>query len=265
MLQATPQDIKGKPTPSFRKDEFDSAIWKYGYKIVIEKSHRCPCEGIDGTPKFSCQNCHGTGYFWINPIETIGLITGINKNNEYKDWSVELIGTVSLSIRDLINNDNEKVSFYDKVTLINRSSTQAKPFSYHTEILKVRDNGAGGRFVFLTYKPQEILSVFCFVSIDEPLERILSFSINEDNDYVVDLGDFVSGDNGVVSIRYKANIQYVVLDLPHEVRHSTKQGKGNRLETQTMPIQAICRRVHLTSADRKNYDGTGLQDNNYTQ
>lgn len=261
VLQATPTSMNGKPQVSFRKDEFDALIWKHGYKIRVEKAHRCPCEGIDGTPKFSCQNCQGTGFFWIDPIETIGLITGINKNTEYKDWSVELIGTISLSIRDLGTNDEEKVSFYDKVTLLQRSASQVKPFAYHTEILKVRDDGTGNKYVFTTYKVQSVLSMFKFVAVDEKLQRVTDFTVSTTNPYVIDLGNSVYCEDEVISIRYKADIQYTVLDLPHEVRHTTKNGKGNRFDTQTMPIQAVCRRVHLTQADRKNYDGTGILDN----
>lgn len=262
-LKATPENLIGKPQVSFKKDDFDAAIWKHGYSIQIEKAHRCPCEGIDGTPKFNCQNCHGTGYFWINPIETVGLITGVNKTTEYKYWSVELIGTVSLSIRDNDNNDWEKVSFYDKVTLTQRSSTQIKPFTYHTEVLRVRDDGTGKKFVFLTYKPQEIISIFSFVAVDEPLNKVSDYTLNSNNEYVIDLGIFSCSEDTVISVRYKADIQYMVLDLPHEVRHTTKKGTGGRIEAQAMPIQAICRRVHLTQMDRKNYDGTGIQNNDY--
>jgi hypothetical protein len=264
MLKATPENLVGKPQVSFKKGEFDAAIWKHGYYIQIEKAHRCPCEGTDGISKFNCQNCHGTGYFWINPIETVGLITGVNKNTEYKDWSIELIGTIALSVRDNNNNDWEKVSFYDKITLISRSETQIKPFAYYTEVLRIRTDNVGNYFVFLTYKPQEVISIFKFVSESEPLERITDFTQNEDNEYVIDLNGIVCGVNGVISVRYKADIQYIVLDLPHEVRHTTKKGTGNRIESQSMPIQAICRRTHLTQVERKNYDGTGIQDNSYT-
>lgn len=262
-IQSTPENLSGKFSVSFKKDEFDAAIWKHGYKIRVEKSHRCPCEGVDGVPLFNCQNCHGTGYFWINPIETISLITGINKTTEYKDWSVELIGTIALSVRDNNDNDLEKVSFYDKVTLIERSKKQIKPFSCHTEVLKIRNDGFGNYFVFLTYSPQEIISIFEFISPTEKLNRITDFNISDTNNYVVELPNISCSENAVISIRYKADIQYMVLDIPHEVRHTTKIGVGGRVESQSMPIQAICRRVHLTQADRKNYDGTGIQDNSY--
>jgi hypothetical protein len=264
-LQATPENLQGKPNISFRKDDFDSAIWKYGYDIKIDKAVICPCQGVDGNHLFGCQNCLGTGFFYINPIETIGLITGINKDTKYKEWSRELVGTISLSIRDNETNIQEKPAFFDRVTLIKKREGQATPFSVHSETLTIRDNGNGGKFIFLTYKPHEVIDIFYFKGQNEKHGRITAnYSINENNEYVIDFSSLpVDLTNGVVTVRYKHYVQYNVVDMPHLIRFSSKKGQGGRLETQTLPIQAVCRLVHIVQAERANYDGTGIQDNSY--
>ena len=82
-------------SPEFMRSEFDSAVYLKGYEVVIEKALRCPCNAPD-SPLTDCQNCFGTGYFYVNPVSTHALITGINGNNDYKRWSEELIRTIKV-------------------------------------------------------------------------------------------------------------------------------------------------------------------------
>lgn len=263
-LKATPQKIS-LPHGDFTKNSFDELIEKHGYKIQIDKAHRCPCEGEDGAPQFRCQNCLGTGYFYINPIETKALITSLNSNTEYKPWGVDRIGMVNVTVRDNDTNIQERIAFFDKVTLLSIRSDLPKPSAFHTENLIIRQNDEGGNFIFLTYKPQEILSIFAFDNYNKKLIQVTDYSVNVNNDYVIDLNTIPSREepNKVVAVRYKADVQYLAIDLPHEIRHTTKIGNGGRIEGQTMPMQAVCKRVHLIETDRPNYDGTGIQDNTY--
>jgi len=264
-LKATPQNLLGSPQVEFKKELFDETIWAKGYSIRIEKAYRCPCEGKTGNPLSSCQNCQGTGYFYINPIDTIGLITGINHNTEYKEWSVQNIGTISLSIRDNESNTQEKISFYDRVTLLSRGASQASVFGYHSEVLEIKDNGLGGKFVYLTYKPIEIIDSFYFVASSQALVKVDDFNIKADNPYIVEFPTLPSVSNGVITIRYKNMIQYHCLDLPHETRYSTVKNSNGRLDTITLPTNAICRRAHLVQVERPDYDGTGIIDNTYLE
>lgn len=264
-LQATPENLQGKPKIHFRKGDFDAAIWTYGYDIQIEKAVRCPCEGVDGNPQFDCNNCQGVGYFFINPIQTIGLMTGINKSTEQKDWSAEMIGTMSLSVRDDDTNIQEKVAFYDRVTLLKKRAGEATPHGFFSETLRIRESNEGNKFVFLTYTPFEIIDVFYYVSSNQPLQRITEYNIKEDNKYVLELPNLPEIQNGVISVRYKHYVEYHVIDLPHEIRFSTENGKGGRLETITLPTNAICRRAHLLNVERANYNGSGIIDNTYKE
>jgi hypothetical protein len=261
-LRATPQNVQ-TPQVEFQKNLFDDAVWSKGYKIEISKSYLCPCQGTDGNALTDCQNCMGTSYFYINPIETIGLITGINHDTQFKKWSIENIGTISLTVRDNLDNTQEKVSFYDKVTLLARGAEQAPVFGYHSEVREIKDNGSGGKFIFTTYKPIEIIDAFYFTASNTKLTRITDFNIKEENPYVVEFPTLPTISNGVIAIRYKNLISYHVLDIPHEVRYSTVKNKDGRTDTITLPTNAICRRDHLVQVERPDYDGTGILDNTY--
>lgn len=262
-LKATPENLQGKPQPDFRKSDFDAAIYKYGYDIIIDKAVRCPCEGRDGNSLSDCQNCQGTGFMYINPISTVGLITGINRNSEQKSWSVELIGTLSLTIRDNIENIQEKPAFHDKVTLIKKRSDQAIPYGFHSEVLQIRDNGLGSKFAFLTYKPQEIIDVWYYTASNQALTRVTDFNIKVDNPYIVEFPSLPTVSNESITVRYKHYLQSIVIDLPHEVRFSTEVNKNGRLDTITLPTNAICRKVDIVQVERPDYDGSGIISNTY--
>ena len=82
IIEAPQQSLYGQPQVSFRPNDFNSVIWSHGYDIICEKAVRCPCQGNSGAPLPNCQNCHGFGYFFINPRRTKALVTGLNRNTQ---------------------------------------------------------------------------------------------------------------------------------------------------------------------------------------
>lgn len=253
---ATPANLIGQPEVEFRQNDFNALITTKGYNCIIEKAVRCPCEGEAESANPSCQNCFGTGWIFINPVKTDIIASGINLSNKYKDWSLELAGTISLTVRD---DDNESLSFYDKVSFVDR-------FSKFSEVLRVRDTGTEV-FVFTTYKVKEVYEIFLFNGNTQKLRRLNEneYSLNPNNPYVIDLlvTDYPAEFNNVVSVRYKHEIQYHVIDLPHELRGSTRVLETGSREDFVLPMNAIARRVHLIAGAKPNYFGTGWQDNSY--
>ena len=70
ILDSPQQNLYGQPQVAFRPQDFNAAIWSHGYDVICEQAVRCPCQGDSGAPKPDCQNCHGFGYFFINPTRT---------------------------------------------------------------------------------------------------------------------------------------------------------------------------------------------------
>ena len=259
-IRVTPPNLAQQPTIEFRKKDFDAAVWLKGYRVFIEKAVRCPCEGQIKNALSSCTNCHGVGFFFINAIETRALTTSINRDTNYREWSPELIGNLSISVRDdLIEN----LSFYDKITFKDKEG-------FHSEVLTIRNTGAPDNqaFVFLVYRPIEILDVWVFNGSANPLVRILpaEYAINSVNPYILNINITTppANFNGVVAVRYRHEVQYNVIDIPHEIRASNIKDTDGRLVRIDLPINAIARRSHLLLAEIPNYDGTGIQNNNYT-
>lgn len=258
-IDVTPPNLAQEPKIEFRKNSFDAAIWLKGYRVFVEKAVRCPCEGQIKNALSSCTNCHGVGYFFINPIETRALMTSINRDTKFKEWSLELMGNLSISLRDdLVEN----LSFYDKITFFEK-------FGFHSEILTIRDAGVpdNQNFVFLVYRPVEILDVWVFNGSANPLVRITSdqYEINPNNPYVLNINITTPPDNfnGVVSVRYRHEVQFNVIDIPHEIRTSNIRDTDGRLTRIDLPINAIARRSHLLLAEIPNFNGTGVQNNSY--
>ncbi len=257
-ISATPPNLRNEPTIEFRKKNFDAAVWLKGYSVYVEKAVRCPCEGKIKNAYSACENCLGQGYFFINAYKTRALTTGLNKNTEYQSWSPELIGTISISLRDI---PDEVMSFYDKITFYDK-------FSHYSEVIEVRVNPTTlAEFVFLIYRPIEIFDVWLFDTFDNPLVKVpeAEYSISPDNPYAILLSitSKPTNWNGVISIRYKHEVQYNVIDIPHDIRASLIKDNDGRLVKIDMPINAIARKCHLLLVERANLDGSGIQDNSY--
>ena len=124
------------------------------------------------------------------------------------------------------------------------------------------------QFVFLVYRPVEILDVWVFNGSANPLTRITSdqYEINTNNPYILNINitSPPSNFNGVVSVRYRHEVQFNVIDVPHEIRTSNVRDTDGRLVKIDLPINAIARRSHLLLAEIPNFNGTGVQNNSYT-
>jgi hypothetical protein len=177
---------------------------------------------------------------------------------------VERIGTIALTIRN-DNDDKESFSFYDRVTLVQLNKQAPQIYGTFTETKQVFSDGEGNLFCFLTYKPIDILDVWTFAGPSSRLVRALdsACSVSEQNGFVL-LIEGTMPTNNVISIRYRHQLQFHIIDIPHEVRYSLLRDKDNGEEkTVTLPMNAVARRSHLIKVLIPNFDGTGVQDNSY--
>jgi len=257
--QSAPPNRIGVPSVAFRKNDFDVAVWNKGYDVIIEKAIKCPCTSNNGNLS-NCQNCFGYGWVYINPIKTRALITSINYDTQYKDWTMAKIGTVSVSVRD-----SDRITYQDRITF-------KRDYSIFTESKEILSNDADDQnFIFTTYKINEIEDVFLFDDASSKLIRLTAttdYSINETNPYILNIDYAISeitNFNGKVSIRYKHNQQYIVLDLPHDMRRSLVVNANGKDEKINLPVNAVAARIHNVRETQQvpDFDGTGTLDNSY--
>lgn len=267
IIDAAQQSLYGQPQVQFRPNDFNAAIWSHGYDIICEKAVRCPCEGNGGAPLPDCQNCHGFGYFFINPTRTKALVTGLNKSTNYVQWSPELLGTAAITVRD---EDKNLISYFNRVTLEDE-------YAMFTEMVIARETQGsmigeaiidktfvvGGKniyFCFLTYAPTEIDSIYLFSASNEPLIKLErgSYIVQENNPYCLIFATNKVVDGAGVSVTYKHRVEYHIIDLPHEVRASLGKNKlSGQFEILKMPIQGIGRRSHLVLG-KPDFGGGGV-------
>jgi len=239
----------------FRENDFDQFIWEHGYNLVIEKSITCPCQGAGSHTALSdCQNCRGSGFVFINPIQTKGLVTGIREALQLKEWSLEYSGDVSITLREV-----DRAAWMDRITLIDDESILS-------EICTLRESETS-KFIFTSYEVRSIEDLFVFIGSENSLIRIPQgqYTINPANRYSITIDydfDSLDGFNGTISIRYLHNIQYHIHSTPHDIRSQFKKNRNGQLEKQKLPNQYLGRRAH-EQLNLKNFDGTGLKDNSY--
>lgn len=256
--KSPPANLIGLPNPEFEKNLFDAALWQKGYDCHVDKSIECPCRGgNENKPLPSCQNCGGVGWVFINPIQTKVLITGVNRDTKYKQWSQELIGNVSVSLRDI-----EQSGFMDRITILNETAI-------FSEVRKIRQVEVTPlsflNFIFLSYEVKNIEDIFVFKADNQKLIRLNSeqWIVNPNNPYSIVFTDDVltQSSNLTVSVRYKHNVQYHILDIPHVIRSSNITNGFGQLEKVRLPNQYMARLAHYVL--RPDFDGDGIIDNSY--
>lgn len=250
-IQQAPNTI-GQPTVHFNKNDFEGTIWAQGYDIIIERAIKCPCKS-KGTDNLSnCQNCGGSGWVFINPVQTKAIIHSQNQTTKYKEWSEEQVGNANITVRDI-----DRLGFMDRITLLRGESihTQtAYPVNYRNKL-----------FSFLDYKPRYVYEVFMFHKHNEKLVLL-----SDESDYTIDdhkiilNNKFNNLENLTLSLRYIHSPQYHIIDVRRDVMVSTTYAVGEGKKKQQMPISAIGRRAHYV-LDKQNFNNDYILDNSYQE
>lgn len=232
VVQSLPNN-QGVPQVRFDKGLFDSAIADHGYDILIEKAMRCPCEGkSSNSALISCLNCGGSGWIWINPIITKGILTSMNRTTRYREWSEEKLGTVSVTTRDI-----DPLSFYDRITVQDGKSV-------YSQLLYPQEY-SGVLYSYCVYRVLGIEQMFLFRSDGEQLMPIDSelYSL-EDNRIVFDNSLKRYGKDLTFSVRYKHRPEYYIIDLMRETMAVSIFDDSNKEKVTNMPVHGVARRAH---------------------
>lgn len=254
IVQAAKPNMSKSMDGPLVKELFDEKIWQYGYEVIVDKAIECPCriEG-DNSNLSDCQNCGGTGWAFINPLQTKALITSINQDTKYKQWSQELIGNISVTLREI-----DLAAFMDRITMMNEVAT-------FSEVRKVKQTETGVNFIFTSYQIESIEDIFIFDTSSTKLIRLspTDYTIKTLNSFVIEFGDSSLDDssNHSISIRYKHKVQYNILDQPHILRSSNDKNNMGQVIKVKLPNQYIARLAHYVL--KPNFAGDGILDNTY--
>lgn len=237
----------GIPRVDFISPDFDALVDNKGYDVIWERAIPCPCSKRQ-QPHSTCKNCQGVGWVFINPTQIKAVGQSINKDTQYKDWSMELLGTISLTVKSMYH-----LNFMDRITLLGAEVPQS-------ENLLVKDYD-GQAYANTIYSINSVIDIFEFTFEDEPLKLLIQ---GEDYTFegnkVLFLKDLSEGTS--VSISYMHNVQYNVLDLPHDIRQTIIMDNMSREQILKLPISAIARRSHNV-LDAPNFNGDNIFDNSY--
>ena len=233
----------------FDKGQFDALIENKGYPIVWERAIPCPCscQG-ESANKTSCKNCAGTSWVFINPLEIKGLITSINKDTKYKEWSVELLGTFAVTV-----NSKHRLNFMDRVTVLGSRTI-------HSETIRVK-RSSEKTFIRTIYPIIEIVDVFKFEDVYKKL-KLLQFEVDYtfSGNQIQFLGNIKFDDT--ITVTYLHQLQYHILDLNHDVRNTVVLNNYSQEQTKELPISAIARRTHIV-INSYEFNGDEIFNNSY--
>jgi hypothetical protein len=161
-------DLIQKPRVDFRGSEFDAVTWTKGIDVVIESSVECPCKSTNNDNLSICQNCRGTKWVFINSTQDRAILSSINFSTEYKDWSVEKVGTINVTLQR-----RGYLSYMDKIIVKDSQVIQSEviyPKVFNSNF-----------FSYTIYDITSVVEIFQFVTPTEKLALLV-----EGIDYTVE-------------------------------------------------------------------------------
>ena len=248
---ANPPDFSGTPDVYLRLKEFDSFIYKHGYPCWHDLFIPCPCKekGVN-SPHLSCKNCHGSGWVLIKRTQTIIMFQQMNRDTDYKDWTIDNIGIVSITTLSSVTP-----SFMDRFVLYEEKSLYSE-LIYHIYI------GEDKIYAFCAYPPTEILELRMFNGDENDLIKLDISKVIIDGEGRLDLTalkdqlytrkDFIFDKVTTLSIMYNYLPSYHVIDIPRHIITSPDQNTTTKeVLRNNFPYHAIGRLSHLV-LDRSN-------------
>lgn len=250
----------------FNETEFDSLVWEKGRTCVVEKSLRCPCKSESINELSSCKNCGGLGWVFINPRRTRMVLQSMSISTQFKNWSEEDRGTIKISAMH-----REELSFMDRITVEDGESIYSEVIHF-SSISTVNETILSA---FLRYEPKEVLYCSLFINTEEKLKRLelgVDFTVegrkiilsNENNSifYIPDYS--YNSDKPSITIRYKHNPVFHVIEMNRETMQSYKEDEGKE-RVINLPVSCMARRSHFILNSGVHVSSDIILDNSYQE
>ena len=244
------------PRVDFVQSEFDNIIQQKGRPVLFEKALQCPCKSPSINQQSSCKNCGGSGWLFVNPIQTRMVIQRMGLSNDVKAWSEESRGTISVSCRS-----SEMITFMDRISLMDSEAI-------YNEVLffKKSTSDPTRYFAFSIYNVKRILYMGLFLSTATSLRRLVEGEYSFENNIIsipssileeIDVIDFS------ITVKYVHPPTYHILEMTRETMESLTLTSGTE-RNQRLPVAAIARRTHYI-LDGENLLKNRIISNDYTE
>lgn len=238
----------------FILNDFEKLIWQKGYTVIHESALKCPCKSKNTNQQSNCKNCGGTGWSFINSVETRMVIHSMNLSTQFKEWSEESIGTASVTCMD-----REKLSFMDRITIVDGKTIFG-------EVLFLKQFNSN-LFFYTVYDIKEMQYIALFDTVSS---KYINLFYNTDftyskNKIILNSAKWISmipldGDLSIV-VRYSHAPQFHIIDMQRNTMVSEIKIVGKESEIQ-LPIHAVARRSHYV-LDAENVAGNRILDNSF--
>ena len=238
---------QGAPEVYLRQRDFDQLIARFGYNIYLDRFLPCPCkeEGVS-SPRLTCKNCYGTGFVLTERIQTKAFVSSLNYPTQYKDWSIENIGTSRITTLS-----RQPLSFMDRVILYEEKN-------FYSELIYPVQDGTS-LVAFCAYPPIKIINCKTFQGEEVPLMDIDPSLIEIDDEGRIVLDNikdilyhydvYTYNSKTGISLRYSYLPSFHIIDVvrnlitsPTDTSTSGLGDKGQRVE---FPYFGIGRMSHL--------------------
>lgn len=238
---------QGSPEVYLRQRDFDQLIQRFGYNIYLDRFLMCPCkeEGVS-SPRLTCKNCYGTGFILVERIQTKAYVASMNYPTQYKDWSIECIGTSRITTLS-----SQPLSFMDRIVLYEEKN-------FYSELVYPVQDG-GNLVAFCAYPPVQITHCKIFQGEDNPLLDIDPSLIDIDEEGRIILNNiadklynydiYTYNSKTGISLRYtylpSFHIVDVVRNLITSPTDTPTSGLGNKGQRVEFPYFGVGRMSHL--------------------
>lgn len=240
-----PVSLLSKPDVKFT-DDFDAAIYQKAYPTWWDQLLQCPCKekGLN-SPRPTCKNCHGKGFIVANRIETKTLVQSMNASTQYKNWSMELTGTASIT-----SLSSDKYAYMDRITLTDAEQERSQ-LVYPVFL------ATGKIIALLDYPPISITDMRVFNGDDNELVQVDASEITIGEEGELDLtnlkdilvergsGTYTFDATTGISIRYTYRPSYHIIEATRDVIISPIDGPNKEVLRHKFPYHYIGMKSHL--------------------
>lgn len=234
---------RDKARVDFQADKFINAIRTKGYPVIWRKAILCPCRTEEtDQPRPDCEQCDGSGFFYIEPVQIHALMTNLEKKKDiYRNLGEWLTGSSMattepqnrMGYRDSLEMVHSVMTFNEWIEKGNRRGVRSK--------LPAGKDVARYRIVnplHLYWMEDNQLRL---------LEQGAQYRI-DDNGWIEWVGTGRSIPDGtIISVNYEFHPVWIVMTHPHAVRDTLVRIKNPEQTVTPLPVQAAVKLDYLFS------------------